>query len=417
MLINELRAAREVIGDVTSLKRNSVIFLGLYNSAPFFGKIEKWLPSIEAKASTILIVDNASTDGTWNWARETLAPLLSNATVVLVRNSVNLGAWGSLLVNLDFLSSAEWVMTLHQDDEYSPNHLEEHLKIMNQASASLGMISSESRSFSPGGKELSYPRGAWLLGPDASPADIFIGHLKNHSFPFSGASFRVEMLSSIPILWHSTAFPDTEMVLRAIPRWSFHYISRATVRYLENPKSESHALSQGQRELGSFLALVRVFRSQEFSNLLRGLEALELKDFAVGVNSALRIRLTDVTLLGLIQVIAQEAILESSGLNKASAALLRPAFKDIGDFQASNTLSNLATFGEREPSIESEGSIALVQPAFRVDDSAAKRWSTRLLPTLLGALPRWLAKFLYIRALRSSHIRTTQPQWNFKWRN
>jgi len=164
MLINELRAAREVIGDVTSLKRNSVIFLGLYNSGQFFGKIEKWLPSIEAKNSTVLIVDNASTDGTWNWARETLTPLLSNATVVLVRNPVNLGAWGSLLVNLDFLSSTEWVMTLHQDDEYSPIHLEEHLKIMNQAPPSLGMISSESRSVSPGGKDLSYPEGHGYWG-------------------------------------------------------------------------------------------------------------------------------------------------------------------------------------------------------------------------------------------------------------
>jgi glycosyltransferase involved in cell wall biosynthesis len=417
MLINELRAAREVIGDVTSLKRNSVIFLGLYNSGQFFGKIEKWLPSIEAKSLAILIVDNASTDGTWNWAQEVLTPLLPNANVVLVRNPVNLGAGGSLLVNLDFLSSAEWVMTLHQDDEYSPNHLEEHLKIMNQASSSLGMISSESRSFSPGGKELSYPRGAWLLGPDASAADVFIGHLKNHSFPFSGASFRVEMLNNIPILWHSTAFPDTEMVLRAIPKWSFHYISTATVRYLENPKSESHALSQGQRELGSFLALVRVFRSQEFSNLLRELEVLELGDFAVGVNSALKIRLTDATLLGLIQAIAQETILESSGLNRTSAALLSPAFRDIGDFQAHNTLSNLAAFGERESSIESEGTIVFVQPAYRVDDSAAKRWSTRLLPTLLGALPRWLSRFIYIRVLRTSRIKITQPQWNFRWRN
>jgi len=74
MLINEPRAAREVIGDVTSLKCSSVIFLGLYNSEPFFSKIEKWLPSIEAKYSSILIVDTASTDGTWNWAINTSAP-------------------------------------------------------------------------------------------------------------------------------------------------------------------------------------------------------------------------------------------------------------------------------------------------------------------------------------------------------
>lgn len=144
---------------------------------------------------------------------------------------------------------------------------------------------------------------------------------------------------------------------------------------------------------------------------------MELKDFAVGVNNSLRIRLTGPTILGLIQAIAQEIILESSGLNRTSAALLYPAFKDVGDFQAANALSNLATFGERESSIESECSIAFVQPAFRVDESTAKRWSTRLLSTLLGASPRWLARFIYIRALRSSHITTTQPQWNFKWQN
>jgi hypothetical protein len=142
-------------------------------------------------------------------------------------------------------------MTLHQYDEYSPDHLEEHSKIMDQASASLGMISSESRSFSPDGRGLSCPRRAWLLGPAGSPADFFIGHLKNHSFPFSAASFGVEMLNNIPIVWQSAAFPDKDMVLRAIPKWSFHYSSRATVRYLENPNSESHDVSRGQRELGS----------------------------------------------------------------------------------------------------------------------------------------------------------------------
>jgi len=145
--------------------------------------------------------------------------------------------------------------------------LESHIENSNEASNFLGMSCFEAISVNIEGKRLGYPCGAWFLGPDPRAADIFIAHLKNHSYPFSGASFRTSMLREISIPWHSTAFPDAEIVLRALPFWSFKYLQSATVKYLENPDSESHALSTEHRDFGGFLALVRVFKSDGFQCL------------------------------------------------------------------------------------------------------------------------------------------------------
>jgi hypothetical protein len=417
MLIKELRRAREVVGEKSIGDADLAIFLGLYNAGDFFKKIERWLPVLDSHDAPILIVDNSSTDDSWSWLNERLKPMLSGNTVTLVRNPINLGGHGSLALNLDMVSSAKWVMTLHQDDEYLPNHVTEHIKVISRAPEGLGMVSSESRSVTPAGRALTYPRGAWLLGSSPSPADIFIAHLKNHSYPFSGASFRVKMLEEIPIPWHSTAFPDTEIVLRALPSWSFKYINRATVRYLENPISESHSLSSSQRDYGAFLALVRVFRAREFSALASSLDSQLIDDFSLGVNAALKIRLQDPQLLGLLQAIAQESIIEALGPNKLSCQLLSPAFRRIGDDPAAQSLSALADFGAGEGPQLDESTINLVTSADSNDEqNRTKNIFKSSAPALMGLAPKWVAKFIYVQILRFPIIKKSWPQWNFKWR-
>jgi len=416
VIIRELRHAREIIGELACLKQDLVVFLGIYNSAEFFSKLEKWLPRLDTKGAPMLVVDNHSSDETWEWVKERLGQLLEGRPVVYVRNPVNLGATGSLALNMDILAGAKWVMTLHQDDEYLPTHVEEHKKVILTAPVNLGMISSESRSVSPKGKTLSYPRGAWFLASMASPADIFIAHLKNHSYPFSGATFSIKMLQEIPILWHSTAFPDTEMVLKALPKWGFHYIPKSTVRYLENPASESHALNGYQRDLGAFLALVRVFRCQEFSKLLRTLPLEQVRDFSIGLNDGLKIRLKDPTLLGLIQAIAQEAVVEECGPSRTGTEFLAPAFLDLGDHQAAATLSNLANFAPLERAEAAQDPIIFFSQDSSYNSPQGAGILTRLAPALLGLLPPALGRFLYTKYLELPFLNRSRSQWNFKWR-
>jgi len=415
MLTDEIRACREIIGELDSIESDHVVFLGLYNSAKFQGKIEKWLPSLMIEGVPLLVVDNFSSDDTWVWAKEVLRLLLPTTKVVLVRNPINLGGYGSLVTNLDLFKESKWVMTLHQDDEYDPQHLESHIENSNGASNSLGMICSEATSVNSEGKRLGYPRGAWFLGPDPTAADIFIAHLKNHSYPFSGASFRTSMLREISIPWHSTAFPDTEIVLRALPSWSFKYLHSATVKYLENLDSESHVLSTEHRDFGGFLALVRVFRSDGFQRLSTQLDSADAELFAVAVHEALLVRIRDPLLQRLVQVVAQEAIIEFSGLSRTSARLLLPSFLEVGDSQAIANLVSNANFDVnhfQEAISPAEESGSQIKP---LNSGSSQKSQRILIARFMGIFPPRFARAIYRLFLKLPYFRKRLPQWNFDW--
>jgi len=416
MLIDEVRAGREVIGELDAMDGDHVVFLGLFNAAKFHEKIEKWLPNLMIEGVPLLVVDNFSSDDTWVWATGALRLLLPTTQVVFVRNPINLGGYGSLVTNLDLLKESKWVMTLHQDDEYDPQHLESHIENSNEASNFLGMICSEAISVNPEGKRLGYPRGAWFLGPDPTAADVFIAHLKNHSYPFSGASFRLSMLRQIQIPWHSTAFPDTEIVLRALPSWNFKYLQSATVKYLENSDSESHALSTEHRDFGVFLALVRVLRSDGFQRLTTQLDSADAELFAVAVHEALPARIRDPLLQRLVQVVAQEALIEFSGLSRTSAKLLLPSFTEVGDSQAIANLETQANFSANQAKIEgSEAGEAFSQVRSSSQSTKQNFWRT-VIASVLGLLPPRIARAIYQGLLKVPCIRKHFPQWNFDWR-
>jgi glycosyltransferase involved in cell wall biosynthesis len=415
MLTDEIRARREIIGELDSIESDHVVFIGLYNSAKFQGKIEKWLPSLMIEGVPLLVVDNFSSDGTWVWAKEVLRLLLPTTKVVFVRNPINLGGYGSLVTNLDLFKESKWVMTLHQDDEYDPEHLRSHIENSNGASNLLGMICSEATSVNSEGKRLGYPRGAWFLGPDPTAADIFIAHLKNHSYPFSGASFRTSMLREISIPWHSTAFPDTEIVLRALPSWSFKYLHSATVKYLENLDSESHVLSTEHRDFGGFLALVRVFRSDGFQRLSTQLDSADAELFAVAVHEALLVRIRDPLLQRLVQVVAQEAIIEFSGLSRTSARLLLPSFLEVGDSQAIANLVSNANFDVnhfQEAISPAEESGSQIKP---LNSGSSQKSQRILIARFMGIFPPRFARAIYRLFLKLPYFRKRLPQWNFDW--
>jgi len=420
MLISRLRAKREIVASARMPDVELTVFLGVYNSSSYFKKIEGWLQNLNLAGANLIVVDNASTDGTWDWIHGTLIPLLGDSTITTVRNPINVGGYGSLALNLDLVKKSKWLMTLHQDDSYSPDHVLEHIDAIQAADNTLGMISSESTSYTPNGDRLSYPRGAWLLGNTPEPADVFLAHLRSHSYPFSGASFRVDLLNSIQVPWHSTSFPDTEIVLRAAACWSFAYLSRSTVQYLENPTSESHAGNQAQKETGAFLALIRVFRSQEFMGLVHELDFDDIENFALGVNSSLKTRFSSASLLSLMQAVAQEAIIQVAGPNRSSSSMLSSAFNGIGDDQASSTLDALVEFASQPNLADPE---LLLQKILFSDDHSITALGQKtnvpksdLIPRILGVLPNWLAKFIYLSALRLVPIRRRLPQWEFRWR-
>ena len=253
-------------GTPTSIAQfEHVVFLGTFNADPFKVQIQGWLRGLDLAGVGLFVADNHSTDNTVTWMRELIADL--NCFSVIAINKGNFGGYGNLAMNLVQFGSAKWVTTLHQDDRYSRNHVQNHRKIISHSAANLGMICSEAISVLPDGRRTGYPRAQWLLEDSPDPVTVFLAHLRNHAYPFSGATFSKDVLLKYPIPWHSTAFPDTEIVMKMAVDFRTEFASDVTVHYPENPSSESHSLTSQDRDFGVFQALLRVFAHPNYKVL------------------------------------------------------------------------------------------------------------------------------------------------------
>lgn len=269
-----------------------IVFLGLHNPNRFRDALESWLVKFNFTGSTLVAVDNCSSEDPEHWVRAILDE--NGVSYAFLRNERNLGGYGSLLRNLGATSGAKWITTLHQDDIYSPEHLQNHLDVIRSSnSPNLGYIFSESVSFSPvTGKEIPFPRGHWLLEGVTEPYKLFLANLKSHVFPFSGASLRRDLLLDFQLPENSVAFPDTELLLLTLPFVEYKFSSHRTVKYLENPESESHSLLSTERETGVYEALTRVLNSESFGELVSqvdlGKRTLFLRELERGVRLRLK---------------------------------------------------------------------------------------------------------------------------------
>ncbi len=264
------------------------IFVGLYNAENYWTDVIQYLESQTYKKCTLLLVDNASNDQTWGLVKSWLPAGFRH--VVKVRNPANMGGAGSLFANLDLVKT-EWVLTCHQDDWYYPNHFESHARMIRSASDRTAMVTTSMDSLGTAGHlPKPLPRANWISSQRTS-TDVFLTHLRFHSLPFPAASFRKKALASVDIPWHDTSFPDTEIVLRLAGAWDFMSDSKCTMAYRENPKSESHVITDKQRRVGQARALIRVFQSESFKGLLRSLEAREWDDFFRHAEESIDLRL------------------------------------------------------------------------------------------------------------------------------
>lgn len=381
-----------------------VVFLGIYNAERFIPKIGKWLPNLRFGESALVVADNASTDN----SLETVTELAQNmqAPYAFIRNEQNFGGYGNLAVNLEHFQNAKWVTTLHQDDAYAANHLTGHIEILNNPPEKLGMIASEAKSVDVRGRSVPYPRASWLLEPGADPVTIFLAHLKQHIFPFSGATFAKQALLDFPIPWHSTAFPDTELVMKMVTDYRLTFAPGITVEYLENPQSESHSLSDSHRDLGAFQALMRIFAHPNYSKICKAVDPESQDMFLTALEEGIQVRIHDPQLRNILIQTSLEMSFEHFGLNPHIADRLVEIYAEAKDYRAVEVLTNVGNGASGGFDLENPG--AGSEHSFRAIRG--------FLLTLLGLLPRRLRVFL-AKFLMSSRLgKRILKSWNFEWK-
>jgi hypothetical protein len=400
--LERFRKKRETKGDLTILRSKHVAYLGLYNAVIHRDSIISWLPELEMGDVPLLVVDNCSSDETWTVLPELISKFHPNS--VFVRNAINFGGYGSLAANLDLLDTTTWITTFHQDDRYSRQHLIIHSKEIATSPSDLGIISSEQISYLPSGHRVALPRASWFLEADYDPSSFFLANLVHHTLPFSGASIRSAILEEISIPWHSTSFPDTEIVLRMTPRWRGIITDQAPVRYLENPSSESHSISLEEREFGAFMALIRVFRSEGFQRICLGIDESALDNFVTGLSAGIATRLLGKHYVDLCTAVALEAMTEFVGPQPSLAKRLEPIYLGLPAEAAGELLHRLhteesASSNSHSKDLRHETNRFAREPLEHHGKSKSKsngiglKWvAARLLGLLPGRMSKWLIR-------------------------
>lgn len=397
-----VRERRTVLGRHDETQQHTSIltlFIGLYNSANYWRDIVANLEQQTAKDVSLVIVDNASQDQTWDllqgWDPRGFR------SVVKVRNPTNLGGIGSLSANLD-LFQTEWFATLHQDDIYYKNHVEVLLDQIKSAPPTVAVVTTSMDSLSPNGeKRSSIPRANWILDTK-SPLNVFLAHLRFHALPFPAACFRVDALKGIELPWHDTSFPDTELVLRLCGDWEFRTSPVVTMAYRENPASESHVITSTQRANGQAQALIRVFSSMEFKTLLSKVDPAHRDDFFLHASESISMRF-------------EEESLRQSALN-TMADVMAVAWgygsKAVNSHIQIQMTKSGNVFGESffdfspiDPPNFSHGELELLAPATKL-----RAYDSALLP-----LQRFLVRNA-LKLLRRIGLRRVRPDLDFDWR-
>lgn len=317
------------------------VFVGLYNSDPYFEHLMAQIESQSKSNVRWLFVDNASSDQTWEnitaWAAS------SQRDVTLVRNAFNLGATGSIFVNFDLVTT-EWASFIHQDDIYLPHHLKTLAEHVEKVSVDTVGVFSDLGRADPDGKAIgSFPPPIWMV-PDMEPPTVFLSLLRNHCIPWPALAVRTRTFRETEAPWHSTAFPDTEITMRLAGRGRFVHIRKETMRYRDSVTSESRSIDDRERKFGATVSLFRVFHSAEFEALANQVPAGERAQFVNGLESAITVRLGETDRARLVLAGALERLGELWGHSEPTTLeILSGVYGGMGGSATSALLGRMAS--------------------------------------------------------------------------
>jgi len=392
------------------------VFLGIYNGENFLQSLKNQLKSQKFQDFILVVVDNASTDDSF----EKLSAWKSDFgdRITLYRNDENLGGGGSLHKALfERYIKTEWFVTLHQDDFYLPNHLEVIAKTLREAPDSTVAVCTSMGSMDKNGTaQASPPRAAWLLD-DTSPAYSFLINLRFQTLSFPSSAFKTKAFIDSFRYWHSPAFSDTETTLYLCSHGEFRYVATETVRYRENPSSESHVVNSLEANVSASIGLSRVFTSQEFRLILQLVEpSSRVKFFSELVNS-IELRIPNSPLMHFVKILATEECSRVWRYQESATNLaLSSVYDGLGSEFSSNLLARLAQHEPAKASSELEIALSVLSRVKAVEISTSASKSRSTFWSLVSHLPLPVRIKLFRAYVRIYAIKEPTHYWNANWR-
>jgi glycosyltransferase involved in cell wall biosynthesis len=392
------------------------VFIGIYNGEKYLESLQKQLLSQTYQHFRLVVVDNFSTDNSWEVLADWQA--IFGEKLILHRNDINLGSGGSLAKALDSgLISTKWFTTLHQDDDYFTGHIEKLVETIQSSPDNVVAICTGMASMDENSQSLpTPPRASWLVD-DYSAPNSFLINLRTQTLSFPTSAFKTKEFSQCFRFWHSPTFSDTETTLLLCGHGEFRFISQETMRYRENLQSESHKINSLEAVLGATISLSRVFASEEFRTVLGKVPHSQRGLFFDELMSSIEIRLRESDLLYLIKILASESCANAWGYKESRPLILLSEFYEAMNSRFTQTLlSNLSGEPVPEPmrGLREELRILSGDLSQEVFIQHSERKSN--LNVLFSKLPLKLRILIFRVYVRLLAIKQPNHYWNAFWK-
>jgi hypothetical protein len=392
-----LRRDRKTLGQLNDgFGFKTTVFLGLFEGRQYLQARIKDLESQTSQDFYLLIVDNCSSDFDLNYVQDLLIDIpVFKHRYQIVQNPVNLGGLGSFQLNLDFVRTS-WITSFHQDDQYLPTHIATHLKEINNCSDEIISISTDLGSLNSDGKKQPVPpRANWFI-EKKNQHDQFLAIVAEQVIPYPALSIRTSFVELDEVPWHTVAFSDSELTLRALMKGKHEFIAKQTVLYRENPNSESHTQGEKVRIYSATLGLLRVFGSNEFVNFLRGVHKNDRGEFASKLESAINRRVSNPEDIQLLWSMCLEQLTHAWAYEESiTTAATSEMFSKLGQSYTPEILNGI--LGKLDPSGKYDNFTPTDSAPMQSAETPASQRRTILsiLYLVVGRLPYFLRRRIF----------------------
>ena len=289
------------------------VFLGTYNAEPWIEQVISSLEAQDCAPFKVKIIDNASTDNTIALIEDIFSKSVFRNEYVLLKNSKNIEAISTFLNRLDQFN-CDWIVMIHQDDIYHPDHISTLKKAITATGTNTGVIfTAMKRIDGEGNVKISPPTLSSKLSP-TDRLENFMLSLQLSPINFPACALKKSALLTTDTTRHASAFNDIEMLLRMMCVSDVIYVPKETMHYRVYSGNAAALTSRFANDRAIFIGLVELFHSQEVDQVLSlVISPSQWKKLIDSINQAIEIRIENLDIQNLARNLIAESLVRRYG--------------------------------------------------------------------------------------------------------
>ena len=374
------------------------VFLGTFNAAPWIERVISSLENQTYGPYKVNIVDNDSTDETISIIQNFISTKTLKNEYRLIKNSKNIGAISSFFDQQDLFES-EWIVMIHQDDEYHPEHIQTLVDGMNSSSSQTSVVFTAMKRINGQGVEtLPLPTLAPKLS-EQNRLSNFLTTIQINPVNFPACAIRKEFLGKVQTTKHTTAFNDTELMIRLMCISDFKYLPVETMHYRVFEGNAASITKVNANDRATLVGLNEIIHSNEFYELISTLTGKDdVNRIVQAFENAIEIRISQPEVKKIAKEIISEALIRLFGYeNDDSANFLKKNLIDNQLVAEAKIVENLNSYQGYE---ELRVSISTSNPLISKSDLGVIR-SKSFIVNVLNRIPLSIREKLFFILVKS----------------